>query len=170
METVSTKSLDPERNKAARAFVRSLIDRDFGGLVTAAAKRWGLSHSIVYEFLNGTRGAGIKLLDAVSRYSGVSIEEIVGGAPPMPHLRVVREHGAQAPMLFELPGYAEAEAAARKRVGFPEWVFQRVRGVSGLEPDRVTAELLLALATIIAQHSSPPKTPHVAPHHGEPES
>lgn len=75
---VSTKSLDEPRNRAAREFVRAIVDRDFGGTITAAARGLGVSYSALYEFLAGTRGAGMKLLEAVSAYSKQPIETIIG--------------------------------------------------------------------------------------------
>ena len=73
-----TKSLDPERNEAARAYVRDIVDRDFKGNVTAAARRWHISQPMLSEFLKGSRGAGMKLLEAVARHAGSSIDEIIG--------------------------------------------------------------------------------------------
>lgn len=72
------KAIEAERNAAARKFVEVLVKRDFGGNTSVAAKAIGISQSLLYEFLAGTRGAGMKLLDGVSRLSGESIDVIVG--------------------------------------------------------------------------------------------
>lgn len=82
------KALDPERNASARKFVEVLVKKDFGGNTTGAAKQFGISQSLLYEFLAGTRGAGMKLLDGVSRYSGQSIDAIVGKVPAVPSAKL----------------------------------------------------------------------------------
>ena len=76
------KSLSPERADAARAFVERLVNERFGGNVSAAAKAMSISQSLLYEFLNGTRGAGPKLLEAVADYAQVTIDHLIGRSAP----------------------------------------------------------------------------------------
>jgi len=80
----SGKSLGHEANERLREIVRSFVDRDFGGNKTAAAKRLGVSQSLVQEFLDGSRGAGVKLISAVAAYTGRPMDEVLGRAPAPP--------------------------------------------------------------------------------------
>ena len=68
----------------------------------AAAKRIWVSQSLLQEFLYGGRGAGMKLLDAVSAYTGRSIEDLLGRSrdTPTPAREVVLD-----------PRYPERSAA-----------------------------------------------------------
>lgn len=77
-----TKSLPVEQNEAARKFVRQIVNERFGGNTLQAAMKLGVSQSLVYEFLKGTRGAGMTLLGAVSAFTGEPIETITGQNNP----------------------------------------------------------------------------------------
>lgn len=77
---VHGKSLSQQQNDNARAFIKSVIDEDFEGKQTDAARKWQLSQSSISGFLSGIRGAGMKLLRAVSEYRGTTIDAILGGA------------------------------------------------------------------------------------------
>jgi len=104
----SSKSLQPEQNERIRGFVQRLIDDRFAGNVTAAAEKIGVSQSLLYEFLKGTRGAGMKLLGHVAEYSGWSIDDIVNGAPSS------GERASAIELDPRYPNCAEAAALARK--------------------------------------------------------
>lgn len=74
-----SKSLGTKRNDTARAYIAELVKRRFDGNVLQASKAIGISQSALYEFLGGSRGAGMKILDAVARFDGTTIDRIVGG-------------------------------------------------------------------------------------------
>lgn len=76
---VSTKSLPHEQNEQVRALMRKILADEFGGVVTHAAKALGISHSIIHEMLAGSRGAGTKVLRALSTHTGRSIDDILHG-------------------------------------------------------------------------------------------
>jgi len=79
-----TKSLELQSNEAARSYVRDLVARDFKGNVSAASRKLKISQSMLAEFLAGGRGAGMKVLGAVARYSGATVDQILGNAPAPP--------------------------------------------------------------------------------------
>jgi hypothetical protein len=74
------KSLDATRNQAVRDFVRAIVTDDFKGNVSAAAVAFDVSQSTLSEFLNGNRGAGINLIDAVATYRNVDLNVVLGRA------------------------------------------------------------------------------------------
>jgi hypothetical protein len=75
------KSLDVQRNNAAREYVRMMVASDFKGNVNAAAIELGVSQSTLSAFLNGDKGAGLTLLDAVANHKSVSLDVVLGRAP-----------------------------------------------------------------------------------------
>lgn len=77
-----TKSLPIERNEAARKFARQLVAEKFEGNTLSASRKLGVSQSLLYEFLKGTRGAGMALLSALSTLTGEAIETITGQTSP----------------------------------------------------------------------------------------
>lgn len=58
--------------------LRAIVDQH-GGVVLHAAKALGVSHSLVHEVLGGGRGAGTKLLRALSEHTGRSMDDILRG-------------------------------------------------------------------------------------------
>jgi len=79
------KALPPALNDSLRAMLTAIVRDDFGGNVSAASRKLAVSHSLVFEFLDGRRGAGIKLASALATYSGKTLDELLGrgSAPPM---------------------------------------------------------------------------------------
>lgn len=75
------RDLSPELNAAARRYTRALVDDDFAGNVLACAHAIGIAQGTLYDFLKGAKGAGARLLDAVARYRGVSVDVVLGRAP-----------------------------------------------------------------------------------------
>ena len=108
-----SKSLSDGANSAARAFAKELVEREFGGNVSAAAKKLGLAQSLVSEFLQGIRGAGMKTLEALSHHTGASIDTIIGRSTAPPNeLVVVRDP--------RYPNLSTAIAFMRGQVKNPE--------------------------------------------------
>jgi hypothetical protein len=142
---VHNKSLEPDQNDALRALVRELIDRDFDGKVSVAAKAEPpISHSLLFEFLDGRRGAGVKLLNWISARTGRGIDELLGRTPPR---STVSDDGR--PIYGNLPPYPELERQARLRPGaaiYQEQDWQAARQFSGImAPGELTVDFVLAL-------------------------
>jgi hypothetical protein len=82
-----TKKLRPEDNERARAFVAHIVERDFKGVELTAAKAFGISQSMLHEFLAGSRGAGMNILLAIADHAGVGVDVVLGraaaGLPPL---------------------------------------------------------------------------------------
>jgi hypothetical protein len=72
--------LKPAQNEALRKLCREIIDRDFDGVVSraAAAQPGAFSHSMMFAFLNGERGASTAVLDWLSARTGRSNESLRG--------------------------------------------------------------------------------------------
>lgn len=82
---VKNKSLPHEQNERVRATILEILAGPrFQGNKSAMAKRWGISQSMLYEFLDGNRGAGMKLLGAVSKGTGMSVDELLNGTSSSP--------------------------------------------------------------------------------------
>jgi len=78
VSAMRNKSLDPDTNAAVRSFVDGVVKEDFRGNTTAAARRFKVSQSMLYEFLGGKRGAGMKLLEGVASYTRQPLDVILG--------------------------------------------------------------------------------------------
>jgi transcriptional regulator with XRE-family HTH domain len=123
---VRSKALEPEQNEALRTLVRKIIDDDFAGKVSVAAKSLGVSHSLIFEFLDGRRGLGMKALEGLANYTGRSIDGLLGRASPE------ADEDDDEPLNMNLRGWRENEPEARRRTGMPDWAFQRARRRRGL--------------------------------------
>lgn len=77
------KALGPEVNDAARSYIRDIVEKEFKGNASKASKEFRISQSMLYEFLDGSRGAGMKLLRGVAAYKGVAIDVVLGQSPPV---------------------------------------------------------------------------------------
>jgi hypothetical protein len=142
------KALAPETNERLRKLVKEIVDKDFDGKKTLAARGLGISHSLVFEFLDGGRGAGSKFLDALADYTGKSIDELMGRAPATTsgHLTT----------WGNVPGWdVEAEKVRRDHPYLPREVFQRAASTSGsYAPNPMTAEFVLRAALFVWQNMS----------------
>lgn len=74
----TSKALTHEQNEALRSVLRGIVEKDFGGVKLRAAKALGISHSLLTEILAGHRGAGTKMLTAISNYTRRSIDDLMG--------------------------------------------------------------------------------------------
>jgi len=61
-----TKALTPEQNDRIRE------------LVTHAGKALGISHSMLHEIVEGRRGAGMRMLQALSKHTGRTVDDLLG--------------------------------------------------------------------------------------------
>lgn len=74
-----TKRLDPKCVASVARAVRELIERDFEGNQTAAAKALKVSQGHVSHVLNSEdRGPGLPFLIALREYTGRSIDSLLG--------------------------------------------------------------------------------------------
>lgn len=86
------KALESKASDAARTFARGLVDRDFKGNVSNAAKAMGVAQPTLAEFLNRKRQLGVVLWLALAEYSGRSLDEIAGRKPAttLPAMKAAR--------------------------------------------------------------------------------
>ena len=142
-----TKSLSPGANEAARAVVRELVVREFAGNVKAAAKAIGVSQSLLHEFLEGIRGAGMHTLEALSKYTGKPIDVIVGHAP------AAMDDSALGRDVDYPARFAELEAwNSRATRPFAADVFDELPTVSfGMRRGPLTVEFLRRVCEAIVQ-------------------
>lgn len=74
-----TKSLDADTNSRLRTLVRDIVDSQFEGKVSVAAQAEPrISHSLLFEFLSGQRGGGVRLLEWISARTGRNIDDLMG--------------------------------------------------------------------------------------------
>jgi hypothetical protein len=143
---VRTKALTHEQNESLREIVREVIQRDFGGKVSvAAAKDPKISHSLLFEFLDDRRGAGMKLLEWISARTGRGIDDLLG--------RVVATVYAESevPEASNAAGWDEAEREAREEnPHYPPWLWEKVRGARSLRlASPVTKDAVAELASYV---------------------
>ena len=118
-----TKGLDPVQRAAVRSLLRAIVDRDFGGNQTRAAKELGVSQPFVSEVLKDGRGAGTSLLVGMRDYLGVTLDDVLHGrrsstaAPPSRTLEYDDQY----------PNRARAVVAARA-LGYTEEAIAQVQG------------------------------------------
>jgi hypothetical protein len=155
-----TKSLSLDRREATKKFVKKIVDERFGGNRSAAAKAFGVSQSMLHEVLEGTRGAGITVLESVADFARCSIDEVMGRKVPgvSGTLRAVRPDEAED----ESPERAAAVAFARANDISEEAIRQvQAQAVRALTPEQWYARIRIASEEpqeVIAPDTSPPKT------------
>lgn len=147
--TKTTKALPPERNEHLRGEVRALIEKEFRGNESAAARAFGVSGSMLSEFLRGLRGAGPKLLNGVADYTGRSTDDLYGRPP------LVRETSGYVKVRSHAQWTDRStEAKAKSRTAKPEQI-ERIGDVALSKlPTELTVEFLIRLAEAIA-HATP---------------
>lgn len=74
------KSIDPAQNETLRTLVRSIVDTKYDGNMSATAKAWGITPTGLHDFLSRKRGAGLTILEALSKHTGRSIDDLSGRA------------------------------------------------------------------------------------------
>lgn len=136
----SSKSLTGAQNEHLRGVVRALVAGDFDGNASKAARAFGVTQSLVSEFLSGARGAGPKLVQGVADYTGSTIDALYGrsGTP-----------AAQRPMaLGRHPDWPAARAGAlrRARTVRPEDIERVAEVVLPHQPQKLSEDLVLRLA------------------------
>lgn len=138
--------MPPDRHAVARRVLRDWVDRECAGMTARAAKRLGVSSTLVHEVMSGERGAGMKLLDALADETGRSIDELVGRTPAQPNSSVALTS------LGSLPEWKAAEQQARKRHAWvPRHAFRLARRLAGPEPLKITPEAVFFAAMLSLQ-------------------
>lgn len=113
------KASTDERNERVRLLVRGLVERY--GTITAAAKAIGVEQPTLSDLLSKKRGAGIELLDALSRVTRLSLDEIVRGVPLGAHAGIVAE---VLPSAGSMPGWGDCVLEARATYpDVPAWAW-----------------------------------------------
>lgn len=136
----SSKSLTTAQNEHLRGVVRRLVAEDFEGNASRAARSFGITQSLVSEFLSGARGAGPKLVQGVADYTGLTIDALYGrsGTPAPPRPLTLGRH----------PDWPEARAGAlrRARTVRPEDIERVADVVLPHQPQKLSEDLVLRLA------------------------
>lgn len=142
-----TKTMSPERADAFRETLRKLINERFDGKVVPASKRLGLSHSIIYEVLEGTRGPGMKVIEKVAAFTGQTLDELLGlpGRTVLPSMLGARDDFRAS--------RAEIETRNARAVRpVPANVLDEVATFqTSSPPERITPEYVLRLCDAVIQ-------------------
>ena len=82
----SSKALDPEVTRRLRALAKRIVDEEFKGNTTAAAKAMDVSQPTLWDFIDGKKGkgAGGKVLVGLIKHAPVDALSILGGAVSQP--------------------------------------------------------------------------------------
>lgn len=73
-----TKAFSDAQNALIRDFLARLIEREFDGNQSRAARAIGMRQASLNEFMSRKRGAGMKMLEGVSKAAGVPISKVLG--------------------------------------------------------------------------------------------
>lgn len=141
------KSLSQEQNDNLREVVRKLIEDEFGGSDTKAAKAFGVAQPTVSTFVKGATGAGPKLINGIADYTGRSIDDLYG-RPRLP----LPSGGYQ--VLGQHPDYpvALAEALARPGRLLRRAQIEAVGSVAlSKPPEHITRDFILRMAEALAE-------------------
>ncbi len=153
MATQSTKALQPDQNERLREVLRKIV-AEHDGVVSRAAKTIGVSHSLIFEVLDGRRGAGTKLLQALSDYTGRSTDDLLGR-----EVRVEREgqelhEGDSVGSHPDLPRVRAEFVARAERRGervIPEVLEEALTFSMSRLPPRLSVEFLRRLYEAVLQ-------------------
>ncbi len=141
------KSFDLELRERVRLLLEKIVDEEFDGNRTQAAKALGVSQSYVTELLKASRGVGPTILVSIADRARVSIDELMG------RQRFDAPLDSDEPRYSNLPGWHENEPEARRQTGYPEWVFVRARRMRGLVPPAgATVKFIVDAADSVMKH------------------
>lgn len=129
LQTMKTKSLDPSDGAAVREHLVAVVQGDFAGNMSHAAKALGVSVTMVFDVLNEKRGAGIKLLSALAKHRDVPIEAILGRGTSSMSAEAMVIPGALSQVLDANPEWPTAVRAALRAVSdrdFAPAIWQRL--------------------------------------------
>ncbi|HEX4932375.1 MAG TPA: helix-turn-helix transcriptional regulator [Gemmatimonadaceae bacterium] len=148
-----------ERNTVYRRLLRELLATDFDDNGDKAARALGVSRSAINQLKNGHKGAGVKILEGLTRYLRRSDEEILASAGDLVALRSATPLPASSrvEVVFrELPGWPTLlEGARALDPSLPEWVWRYVADARvGLRVP-ITASLVADLARFFLRHVPP---------------
>lgn len=76
------KTLPEPRVQAIKAFVRQIMQNDFGGSISATARALKMPQSQLSDLLNDRRGLGLAGVERAADYAKVTLDEVVGRKPP----------------------------------------------------------------------------------------
>jgi transcriptional regulator with XRE-family HTH domain len=120
-----TKGLEPEQRANVQRLLRTIVDRDFDGNQSKAARGLQVSQAFISDTVSGNRGAGNRLLIAMAKHLGVTIDDVLAGRearPERPSLTTV-DYGDQ------FPNRARAMRAARELGTYSEESLAEVRSL-----------------------------------------
>lgn len=78
----SGKSMDIVSSARVKKLLVALIETQFGGKQTTAAKALGVSQSHISGVISGRTGPGMNLLVALRDWTGLSIDALLDLPPP----------------------------------------------------------------------------------------
>lgn len=135
-----------------------MVTAQYKGNVSALSRALGFSQSMVSEFLQGTRGAGPKLLGAIATLTGQTIDAVLGRSElrasepedPLPerHAAAVwaRAHGVREDAIRDI--VTRDQSSSRRltpdewygRMTSRAWELDEADAGRGREPGRVAAD------------------------------
>lgn len=138
VNTRNTKSLSPKQNDAIREALQKIVAEHEGNM-SAVARLLGVSRPYVYELVEGTRGAGITIAEAIAKHSGVSVLELLGIAEP-------DDPDGEGTAWSRLPGWDLASDAVIAEHAYLEPYVRRVGRLRGARPPVVSTDFVLRQA------------------------
>lgn len=138
MVTRGSKSLSEDEQARVRAQLKELTQRR--GEQASLAKRLGVTPQAISKIVLEESDPGVRIARALADHLGVTLDALLG-----------KEEAAEdaEPKMCNLPGWAVAEAAARRRFRYvPEEAWQAVRNLRTATPPRhLSADWIGAIAS-----------------------
>lgn len=147
---VARRLTEPQRKQVILQQLTALRDGKFAGNLSETARALGVTPAFLSNLLNGKRGYGLKIIDALADITGKSVAEVLN---------------EQDPPWSGIPGWEQALAAARAQVpGVDDAAWRWLGSLSGptlpgLDPNALA---LMAMAwdqarlKLAAQAAPPP--------------
>ena len=143
MRQIQHKSLRPEERQRVRAALERLL-ADAGGVQRELARRLGVTQQSVSRVVSQGAEPGMPLARACAEALGISLHELLTGEAPPP--------SDPSPPVGTLPGWTEAEAAARAaHPWIPAAAWDLTRQVRLPYAPKISAEWAAALAMDVAR-------------------
>ncbi len=153
------KSLTVEQNAALRALAVEVINRDFKGKTSraAVARPHPVAHPTLFDFVNGNRGAGIRVIEWLSARTGKSMDTLLGLGEAGVRVEYDRSPGIAPTSIGNHPTWKKdrADFLERYAASINPAIVDGPDGVEGMSlsiglPEHLTPELIKTFYDAIA--------------------
>ncbi|MDP3278606.1 MAG: helix-turn-helix transcriptional regulator [Deltaproteobacteria bacterium] len=124
--------------------MKQLVEQHAEGNIAAFARELGVAAPFLNEFLNGKRGAGSKLLNAIADFTGQSLDQLYG-----------RKDSLSLDRLGSHPNWIRSAEAAKRLNIVPDEAIDVAAQIANLSTPRgseITPAFVIDLAQFVARY------------------